>query len=74
MLLEGYIEFENEIPVASECLGKEYPIVIGGISGMLATPFISDSFKNENKLGPLQPPKKGNIEYIDQFHWRSVCS
>ncbi len=33
MLLEGYIEFENEIPVTLECLGKEYSIKIAGVTG-----------------------------------------
>lgn len=74
MLLEGYIEFENEIPVTLECLGKEYPITIAGITGVLETPFIFDGFYEEKKLGQLQPSKHGNIKYSDHFDWGSVNS
>ncbi|MCU7548746.1 hypothetical protein OCK74_06435 [Chitinophagaceae bacterium LB-8] len=74
MLLEGYIEFENEIPVALECLGKEFPIVIAGIAGLLAMPLMFQGFNDERKLGPLQSPEQGNVKYKDHFHWGSVHS
>lgn len=65
MLLEGYIQFENEIPVSYECLGKEYPIVIAGIEGLLATPRIFQGFneESERKISQLNFPEQGDIKY-----------
>lgn len=76
MVIEGYIEFENEIPVSSECLGQEYPIIIAGIEGLLTTPRMYDGFStgSGNKLGPLRYPEQGNIEFRSDFNWGSVNS
>jgi hypothetical protein len=74
MLIEGYIEFENSIPIAVDCLGKEFPIVIAGVEGILATPNMFKGFNGEEKLGPLEPPQIGEVKFIDEFHWGSVYS
>ena len=68
MLIEGYIEFENEIPVSSECLGKEYPITISGMEGLLATPRVFHNFNDEreSQLGLLHSPEQGIIKYINE--------
>jgi hypothetical protein len=73
MLLEGYIEFENEIPVAKECLGKEYPIIIAGVKGLLVTPMIFQEF-DKTKSTSLLSPNKGNVKYGNHFDWGSISS
>lgn len=75
MKLEGHIEFENPIPVTAECLGKEFSIVIAGITGILLTPNIFKGFRDgTRKLGPLEAPEKGIIAYRDTFDWGSIVA
>jgi hypothetical protein len=75
-ILEGYIQFNNAIPISMECLGKKYPIKISGINGFIATPRMFEGYNesSEQKLGPLQSPNCGNIKYRNQFYWGSVQS
>lgn len=74
MLIEGYIEFENSIPVTIDCLGKKFPIEIAGVKGFLATPLLFKDFNETHKLGPLKVPEIGDIKFIDGFDWGSVHS
>lgn len=74
MQIEGYIEFENSIPVTSNCLGKKFPIEIAGLKGIMATPVMFKGFNDTDKLGPLHAPEVGKIKFIDQFNWGSVYS
>ena len=74
MILEGYIEFKNSIPVSMACLGKLFPIKIDGFEGFLATPRMFESFNKERKLGALQSPTEGVIKFVPEFHWGSVYS
>ncbi|MFV8333678.1 hypothetical protein [Flavobacterium sp. GSP14] len=72
MLIEGYLEFDNSIPVSIECLGREFPINISGIDGLLVPPSIDETFYEEKKLGPLKAPSLGAIRFVEDFHWGSV--
>lgn len=76
MLIEGYIEFKNEIPVSAECLGQQYPIMIAGFEGLLTTPRMFDGFSSEssNKLGPLQHPLQDNHKIRNGSNWGFVNS
>lgn len=72
MLIEGYLEFDNLIPVSIECLGRGFPINISGIDGLLVTPSIDATFNEEKNLGPLKAPSIGVIRFVDDFYWGSV--
>lgn len=74
MQIEGYIEFENSIPVTANCLGKQFPIAIAGFNGILATPVMFNGFNGTDKLGPLHAPEIGEIKFKDQFDWGDVYS
>jgi hypothetical protein len=76
MNLEGYIQFENKIPVLIDCLDQKYPISISGINGFLFTPKMFSGFNeiSEHQLGPLQSPSCGEVKYTNNFYWGSVNS
>lgn len=75
MILEGFIQFENDIPVTIECLGERFPINIGGVDGFLAMPRMFEGFYevNDRKLGPLRVPNyNGSIDYVENLDWGKV--
>lgn len=74
MQIEGYIEFENSIPVTADCLGKEFPIEIAGYNGIIATPILFKGFQEMKKVGSLNEPEIGEINFKDQFDWGTVYS
>lgn len=74
MEIEGFIQFENAIPVENNCLGKKFSISIGGIKGFLATPAEFQKSAHERQLGSLQIPALGSITYNEHFHWGSLVS
>jgi hypothetical protein len=72
MIIEGYIELDNTITVSMNCLGKLFLIKIDGLDGFLATPRMFEGFYDDRKLGALQSPEVGVVEFISEFYWGSV--
>lgn len=72
MIIEGYLEFENPIPVSYECLGIEFMIKIAGVDGYIIIPSINSNFANNKELASLKEPKGGTFRYSLDFQWGKV--
>jgi hypothetical protein len=74
MRLEGIIYLRNSVTVDAECLDGEFPIIVSGYNGSLATPILDRNFTIKDKdrsFGsyPLLPPKGLNSRIKINEKW-----
>lgn len=74
MKVEGYIKFENSLPLKGNSLNKEFQIKVLNIIGSLVTPRLAPDFniKKENEFAPQLLKPEGSSPRLAKVNWGSV--